>query len=350
MTTTTRLPSRQTLLNALGRRDPAWDGLFVFGVRTTGVACRPTCPSRRARPQHVEFFPTIDDARNAGFRPCRRCRPDQETREPEWWPRLAARVDVSPDAKLSDAELVRLGFDPVRVRRHTIRRYGMTFHAWVRLRRVAASQRLLRSGTALDTVIVGSAWRSHSGFRDAFIRAVGAPPGKARDGEPVFAMTWQSPLGPIVGAAVEAGVVLLEFGEIERLEKQAPTLRRWFRGPIVTEKHPHLDQLFSELGEYFASTRREFSVPLVVRGTPFEVSVWHALRTIPYGTTCAYADIAQAINNPKAVRAVGSANGRNRIPIIIPCHRVVNADGRLGGYGGGLWRKIRLLELEGALL
>ena len=350
MTTTTRLPSRQILLNALGRRDPAWDGLFVFGVRTTGIACRPTCPSRRARPQHVEFFSTIDEARNAGFRPCRRCRPEQATREPEWWPRLVALVDASPDAKLSDADLTRLGFDPVRVRRHAIRAYGMTFHAWVRLRRVAASQRQLRAGNTLDAVIVDSAWQSHSGFRDAFLQAVGAPPGKARDGEPIFAMTWQSPLGPIVAAAVEAGVVLLEFGEIERLEQQAPTLRRWFKGPVVAGKHRHLEQLFVELGEYFAGTRREFSVPLVIRGTPFEVSVWNALREIPCGTTCSYADIARVVGNPKAVRAVGSANGRNRMSIIIPCHRVVNADGRLGGYGGGLWRKIRLLELEGVLL
>lgn len=350
MTITMRLPSRQALLNALSRRDPAWDGLFVFGVRTTGIACRPTCPSRRARPQHVEFFPTIDDARTAGFRPCRRCRPEQAIRDPEWWPRLVALVDASLDSRMSDAELVRLGFDPVRVRRHALKSHGMTFHAWLRLRRVAASQRLLRAGTELDTVIIDSAWQSHSGFRDAFIRAVGTTPGKARDGEPIFAMTWQSPLGPIVAAAVEAGLVLLEFGEIERLERQAPTLRRWFKGPVVTGKHPHLEQLFTELGEYFAGTRRDFDVPLVIRGTPFEVSVWNALRTIPCGTTCCYADIARAVRNPKAVRAVGSANGRNRMSIVIPCHRVVNADGRLGGYGGGLWRKIRLLELEGVLL
>lgn len=348
--TTSALPSRQTLLNAVGRRDPAWDGLFVFGVRTTGVACRPVCPSRRARPEHLEFFATLDAAQAAGFRPCRRCRPDAATRPPAWWDQLLARVDASPTARLTDADLSRLGLDPVQVRRQAQRQFGMTFHAWLRARRVAASQHQLRQGTALDEVIMNSAWQSHSGFREAFTRTVGAPPGKAREGEPIAAMTWSSPLGPIVAAAVEGGVVLLEFGEVERLERQVPTLRRWFGGPVVAERHPHLDRLFAELAEYFEGTRRAFSVPVVIRGTPFEREVWSALQQIPYGTTCSYADIAREVKNPKAVRAVGSANGRNRLSIVIPCHRVVNADGKLGGYGGGLWRKVRLLEIEGALL
>jgi AraC family transcriptional regulator of adaptative response/methylated-DNA-[protein]-cysteine methyltransferase len=215
---------------------------------------------------------------------------------------------------------------------------------------VAEAQQQLKQGAPLDEVIMDSAWQSHSGFRDAFSQAVGTPPGKSRDGEPIYAMTWKSPLGPLVAAAVESGIVLLEFGELDRLERQAPTLRRWFNGPVVAERHRHLDQLVSELTEYFEQKRTAFSVPLVVRGTPFELSVWNALQQIPFGTTCSYADVAQVVNNPKAVRAVGSANGRNRMAIIIPCHRVVNADGKLGGYGGGLWRKIRLLELEGVLL
>lgn len=163
----------------------------------------------------------------------------------------------------------------------------------------------------------------------------------------MIAATSDSPLGTMVAATVDEGVVLLEFGDIARLERQAPTLRRWFHGPVLAGQHRHLTRLFSELEEYFAGIRREFTVPLVLRGSPFELAVWNALRAIPYGTTCSYADVARVVNNPKAVRAVGSANGRNRLPIVIPCHRVVNTGGKLGGYGGGLWRKVRLLELEG---
>jgi AraC family transcriptional regulator of adaptative response/methylated-DNA-[protein]-cysteine methyltransferase len=343
----TRLPSRRTLLSAISRRDAAWDGLFVFGVRSTGIACRPTCPSRRARPDQLAFFATLEAARSAGFRACLRCRPDEPIVDPEWWPRLVAVIDAAGRARIDDNELSRCGFDPVRVRRHCRRTFGMTFHAWMRARRLAFAQHQLRRGAPLDQVIIDSAWESHSGFRDAFSRLVGAPPGRAREGEPVIAATWNSPLGTMVAAAVEEGVVLVEFGDIARLERQAPTLRRWFQGPVLAGTHRHIDQLFGELEEYFAGTRREFQVPLVVRGSPFELAVWSALRDIPYGVTCSYADVARTIGNPRAVRAVGSANGRNRLPIIIPCHRVVNTGGKLGGYGGGLWRKVRLLEIEG---
>lgn len=347
MQTTTRLPSRRTLLGVVSRRDATWDGLFIVGVRTTGIACRPTCPSRPARPENLEFFPTLDAARAAGFRPCLRCKPERQVAEPDWWTRLITLVDRPDSTRLSDTEIAARGFDPVRVRRYCRREYGMTFHAWVRARRLAAAQDRLRDGAPLDRVIIDSAWESHSGFREAFSRLVGAPPGRARGGEPVIAATWNGPLGTMVAAAVDEGVVLLEFGDIARLERQAPTLRRWFHGPVLAGEHRHLTQLFTELEEFFAGARRKFTVPLVLRGSPFELAVWNALRAIPCGTTCSYADIARAVNNPKAVRAVGSANGRNRLAIVVPCHRVVNTGGKLGGYGGGLWRKVRLLEVEG---
>lgn len=349
MSPATILPARRTMLRAVAARDPAWDGLFVFAVRTTGIACRPTCPSRRARPENVEFFRSLPAAESAGFRPCQRCRPGQPTALPSWWPRLAAAMATAGTERLTDAALRQHGLDPVVLRRHFRRIHGTTFHAWARANRVALAQRRLREGTMLDEVIVTSGYASHSGFRDAFSRIVGLPPGRARGGEPLVATTFDSPVGPLVVAAVDAGLVFLEFGDLARLEEQASRLRRRFLGQLVVGDHPHLDRIGVELTEYFAGTRRDFTVPLVVRGTPFEERVWAALRGIPYGTTCSYADIAARIGSAKATRAVGSANGRNRLAIVIPCHRVVNADGKLGGYGGGLWRKVRLLELEGVL-
>jgi AraC family transcriptional regulator of adaptative response/methylated-DNA-[protein]-cysteine methyltransferase len=170
--------------------------------------------------------------------------------------------------------------------------------------------------------------------------------GRNRDGDCAWVSRLRTPLGPMVAAASGKGVCLLEFTDRRRLEAQLATLSRRLRLPLVPGDNDHLRRLRLELDEYLAGRRRAFTVPLLVSGTPFQERVWAELGEIPYGETRSYAEVAQAIGAPKAVRAVGQANGRNRIAIVLPCHRVVNAGGRLGGYGGGLWRKRRLLALE----
>ena len=194
MITNTELPSRRTLVRAVARRDAGWDGLFVFAVRTTGVACRPSCPSRPAREEHLEFFAHIADATAAGFRPCRRCRPDQQATVPEWWDRAVALADAAGDTRISDHDLRAAGLDPVRLRRYARRTYRQTFHAWLRTRQVAEAQRRLHRGESLDKVIVESRWQSHSGFRDAFARVAGRSPGRSRQAEPIAVAVWQSPI------------------------------------------------------------------------------------------------------------------------------------------------------------
>ena len=162
---------------------------------------------------------------------------------------------------------------------------------------------------------------------------------------PIVTTVLDSPVGPLTAAVTDEGVCLLEFAG-PRTDLQRTALSRLFDADVVDGEHRYLDQLETELGEYFAGRRREFTVPLVVRGTPFQERVWRELLRIPYGQTCSYLDIARRVCNSNACRAVGSANGRNRIAIVIPCHRVVNAGGSLGGYGGGLDRKRFLLDLE----
>ena len=162
----------------------------------------------------------------------------------------------------------------------------------------------------------------------------------------IFTTTIESPLGALFAGAVEQGICMLEFSDPQRLEGQLAEVRRVFNGPLLPGASPHLEQLRTELGEYFAGQRRVFSLALVYPGTDFQRQVWEALLHIPYGDTRSYEQIAQQIGSPKAVRAVGTTNGRNRVAIVIPCHRVVNKDGKLGGYGGGLWRKQWLLDLE----
>ena len=155
-----------------------------------------------------------------------------------------------------------------------------------------------------------------------------------------------SPLGPLVAIAGPAGVCMLEFGEPDRLEAQMAAIRRWFRSDAVAGDNAHLDRLRDELDAYFDGALTRFTVPVVTPGTPFQERVWSALQCIPYGETRSYEDVARTVGAVSAPRAVGRANGSNRIAIVVPCHRVVNKDGKLGGYGGQLWRKRALLDLE----
>jgi AraC family transcriptional regulator of adaptative response/methylated-DNA-[protein]-cysteine methyltransferase len=189
-------------------------------------------------------------------------------------------------------------------------------------------------------------YESHSGFRDAFARAFQRTPGQAAGADCIRLAWLDTPIGPMIAGATDKGVVLLEFTDRRMLEQQIGTLSRRFRTALAPGSHRHLARLRRELDEYFSGARTRFEVPVDAPGTPFEERVWRALQQIPHGETRSYEDIARLVGSPKAVRAVGRANGMNRIAIVIPCHRVVNKSGELGGYGGGLWRKRRLLHLE----
>jgi len=204
----------------------------------------------------------------------------------------------------------------------------------------------IRLGVDLDDVALGYGYDSHSGFREAFAKTFGAAPGKSRDSDCIVAAWIESPFGPLVTAASSEGICLLEFTDRRRLDHQFSRLRKSFNCAIIPGENKHIVQLRKELGEYFEGKRDSFSVMLVYPGSPFELKVWNALRKIPYGSTASYEEIAKKIGVPKSSRAVGRANGFNRIAIVIPCHRVINKSGELGGYGGGVWRKKMLLALE----
>ncbi len=342
------LPSQTEMQRATQRRDRSYDGVFYLAVRTTGIFCRPSCPARKPLPQNIEFFPTPREAVFAGYRPCKRCRPlDGAGAPPDWAARLLAEVDKDPSARYSDFRLREMGIDPSRARRFFQKSYGMTFQAYCRGRRLGVSLEQIRRGADLDDVSLGYGYSSHSGFREAFVKTFGTPPGKSRNSDHIVTTWIESPIGPLVAAATSEGICLLEFTDRRMLDNQFARLRRYFKCAIVPGTNSHLLQLQKELGEYFAGKRDRFTVPLVFPGSSFEQRVWKALLTIPPGKTVSYEDIARKIGSPKSSRAVGRANGCNRIAVVIPCHRVINKNGELGGYGGGLWRKKKLLELEG---
>lgn len=335
------------MYQALARRDTAYEGVFVVAVRTTGVFCRPTCPARKPKPDNVEFFATTRDALTAGFRPCKRCRPLERGGEPPaWLCGLLADVDQDPARRWTDADLRACAVDPARVRRWFQRHHGMTFHAYQRARRLGAALGRLRNGDDLTRAAFDSGYESLSGFREAFARLFGGPPGGGRNTPTAAVTRIITPLGPMVAAATDDGVCLLEFADRRMLETQLRRVQRTLRCAIAPGEHRHLDRLERELEEYFAGRRNTYTVPLELTGTPFQEAVWAELLRIPYGRTSTYEAIARAIRRPTARRAVGRANGDNRVAIVVPCHRVLRADGTLCGYGGGLWRKRRLLDHE----
>jgi AraC family transcriptional regulator of adaptative response/methylated-DNA-[protein]-cysteine methyltransferase len=346
MNTTSTLPPVAEMRRAYLERDAAFNGLFYLGVRTTGIFCRPTCPARKPHPKNVEYFATANEAVAAGYRPCKRCHPLELDDEPEWARRLIDEIEVKPSAHISEGDLASRGVDPATVRRYFQRHYGMTFQAYSRSRRLTSALHHIRQGLPLDSAVFESGYDSHSGFRSAFVHTFGNTPRGSRGADCIFLSWLKSPLGPMVAGATNEGVCLLEFTDRRMLETELATLQKLFNTFAVPGTNGHLRQLDIELKAYFAGTLRTFSVPLVTPGPDFQQCVWNELRRIPYGQTRSYEELAIAVGLPRGQRAVGRANGMNRIAIVIPCHRVVRKDGHLGGYGGGLRRKQFLLALE----
>lgn len=347
MSQMTLLPPAPEMEQAFFNRDSSYDGIFVTGVRTTGIFCRPSCPAKKPLIEHVQYFASVREALYAGFRPCLRCRPlEVPGAPPEWVTRLLALVESQPTVKLKDSDLRSEGIDPARARRYFLKNYGMTFQAYCRGRRLGTALEQIREGASLNDVAFDSGYESFSGFREAFSQTFGKPPGRSRTSDCVLVSWVETPLGPMVAGAVQSGICLLEFTDRRMLEAQLTTVRQRFERTLVPGENDAIRKLKQELIRYFAGELQEFTVPLVYPGTPFQERVWNELLRIPYGETRAYEDIARSLGTVGAVRAVGHANGCNRIAIVIPCHRVVNKSGKLGGYGGGLWRKQFLLDLE----
>lgn len=347
MSQMTLLPPAPEMERAFLNRDSSYDGIFVTGVRTTGIFCRPSCPAKRPNLNHIQYFPSPHEALYAGFRPCLRCKPmEAPDAPPDWVQKLLAMVEASPAERIKDDALREAGIDPARARRYFLQHYGMTFQAYCRGRRLGSAFEQIREGAALDEVILDSGYDSFSGFREAFAQIFGKPPGKSRESE-CITVTWvETPLGPMIAGATKEALCLLEFTDRRKLEAQFVALRKRFGCPLIPGENDHLRKLKEELTLYFEGRLQNFTVPLVYPGTPFQQHVWEQLLKIPYAETRSYEDLARIVGTSTAMRAVGTANGCNRIAIVIPCHRVVNKDGKLGGYGGGLWRKQYLLQLE----
>ena len=343
----TQLPTHTEMYRALLHKDSSYEGIFFVGVKTTGVFCRPTCTAKKPKRENVEYFTTTREALNHGFRPCKVCRPMEPAGEnPAWLSDLLELFNDNPAIRLKDCDLRERGFDPARLRRWFKKNHGMTFHAYMRSLRInQAFGRIKHEHRVIDSAF-DSGFDSLSGFTDAFKKTTGFSPSKSKTENLVTVTRILTPLGPMLAGATDAGICLLEFTDRRMLETQIARLKRSLDAGFITGTHILFRQLDHQLREYFNGNRRNFTVPLVITGTDFQKQSWEYLQDIPYGKTRSYSEQALATGNKNSTRAVARANGDNKIAIIIPCHRVIGSNGKLTGYGGGLWRKQYLLDLE----
>lgn len=347
MNATITLPDPEIMYQAIVERDGEMEGLFLFAVKTTGIFCRPGCKSKAPNRENVEFFANADQARAAGYRPCKRCRPTELSGSvPAWLSQLIDTMDADPTRRWTNADLEAMGLSPVRVRRWFQEHYRMTFHAYLRTRRIGLAVDMLQRGSNVTSVALDSGYESLSGFRDSLRKWTGETPTGIKQGEPILVDRLLTPLGPMLAAASDAGLCLLEFADRKMLPKQFERISKLFQQPILPGTHPVLKLAAEQIEQYFAGERTEFTLPLRLDGTSFQSSVWKKLLEIPYGQTSSYGKMADELGKPNASRAVGRTNGDNRLAIVVPCHRVVRSDGHLCGYAGGLWRKRWLLEHE----
>lgn len=340
------IPTR-VLYQASLDKNPEFEGVFWMGVKTTGIFCRPTCTARKPKPENVEFFATTKAAMAKGYRPCKICKPLENLNQtPPVIRDLLEELSANPALKLKDYDLITRGLEPATVRRWFLKHHGMTFHAFQRLLRINTAFKKLQQGDGVSDTAFDSGYESLSAFGDNFKTIFGVSPKHSSEQTALDLKRLETPLGTMIACAGADGVCLLEFSDRKALPTELRDIAKFFGAVIVPGENPHLTQLERELEEYFLGTRRKFDVKLTPVGTKFQKNVWEILRKIPYGMTRSYQKQAELLGSPNAVRAVASANGHNKIAIVIPCHRVVGSDGALTGYAGGLWRKQKLLELE----
>ncbi|HWE64762.1 MAG TPA: bifunctional DNA-binding transcriptional regulator/O6-methylguanine-DNA methyltransferase Ada [Chloroflexota bacterium] len=330
-------------------RDGQYDGRFFYGVRSTGIYCRPSCPSRRPRREQVRFFAASAAAEQAGFRPCRRCRPQEDAApEVEVVRQVCRYIDEHPDGPVTLAVLgAHVGLSPYHLQRSFKNTMGATPQQYATARRIDRFKEQLKGGQAVTGAMYDAGYGSSSQLYTQAPARLGMTPTaylKGGAGMNIHYTTATSPLGWLLVAATERGICVVRFGESAADLEQA--LAREFSAATLERDDAALQPWVDALARYLDGRQPRLDLPLDVQATAFQSRVWEALRAIPYGSTRSYSQIARAIGQPTAARAVAQACASNPAALIIPCHRVVRDDGSLSGYRWGVERKRSLLARE----
>ncbi|HEU5068278.1 MAG TPA: bifunctional DNA-binding transcriptional regulator/O6-methylguanine-DNA methyltransferase Ada [Sphingomicrobium sp.] len=331
---------------AFERRDRSWDGRVIGAVRTTGIYCKPSCPAKRPKREHVQFYSSAEEARAAGFRPCLRCKPDEVGRDREAVAKAVKLIEAAEESPTLEQLASAVGYAPHHFQRLFKREVGLSPAEYARALRAKRAEGALKSSGRVTDAIYDAGYSAPSRFYADAKERMGMAPSAWRDGgrgETIRWTTVDSPLGPLLIATTSKGICRLTFDD------SVQALQRLFPNAELVEDDGSMAQLIEGVLAAVEHPATAPELPIDVAGTAFQEAVWRELRKIPAGETRSYAQIAAAIGQPKAVRAVGTANGDNHVAVLIPCHRVIRSDGSLGGYAGGLDRKRKLLEAEGAV-
>jgi AraC family transcriptional regulator of adaptative response/methylated-DNA-[protein]-cysteine methyltransferase len=334
-------------------RDTSADGHFVYGVQSTGIYCRPGCPSRRPTRNNVRFFATCEEAEAAGFRACLRCEPTR--RDARWDPQAEAVTRAAQMLREQAGETIPLdalaqsvGLSRFALLRGFQRVLGVTPSEFARTqRRERFREEVRKSSASVTDAVYAAGFGSSSRLYENAANVLGMRPSTMRAhgaGETVRWSTAESPLGRMLVAATDRGLCAVLFADSDKEAERE--LRARFGKATLQRDDGRLGEVVRTVLSQMTESATAASLPFDVRATSFQHRVWEALRTIPRGETRTYSQIAQTIGAPKAVRAVGAACGANPLAIVVPCHRAVGSDGRLTGYRWGLERKRRLLEIE----
>ena len=342
ISTTNRIDPDQAWA-AFERRDRRFDGRFVVAVVTTGIYCKPSCPARRPRRENVRFLADGSAARTAGFRPCLRCRPDEQARDGQAVKHALQLIGEAEDVPALDTLAAAVGYAPHHFHRLFKRATGVTPAAYGRNLRAGRLQAALDENRRVTDAIYDAGYSAPSrAYADASDR-MGMTPSAWKNGGKGVVIRWtvtQSSLGPMLIAATDKGLCRISFDEDEA------ELRRRFPKADIRAGGAGFADLAARVVALVDQDGRADDLPVDVQGTAFQQAIWEALRAIPPGETRSYAQIAVAAGRPGAVRAAGSACGGNQLAVLIPCHRVVRSDGGLGGYAYGAERKAELLRKE----
>jgi AraC family transcriptional regulator, regulatory protein of adaptative response / methylated-DNA-[protein]-cysteine methyltransferase len=330
---------------AFMRRDRRWDGRVIGAVKTTGIYCKPSCPARRPKREHVEFFVTGGEAQAAGYRACLRCKPDEVGRDREAVAKALKLIEAAEEAPRLDDLASAVDYAPHHFQRIFKRDLGVSPVGYWRGLRARRAADVLGASEQVTQAIYEAGYSGPSRFYADAKERLGMTPSAWRDGGRGETIRWtivDSILGPLLVAATAKGICRLTFDESE------DALRRHFPSATLVQDDGSMAELVEGVVAAIDHPQSAPELPIDVRGTAFQEAVWRELRRIPLGQTRSYADIAAAVGQPGAVRAVGTANGSNPVAVLVPCHRVIRSDGSLGGYAGGLERKRKLLDAEKA--